>query len=102
MNQEAPDIHDYYFVWLEHIRSSGPIAAFATPFSNYTPPYLYLLDLGYLLGLSPLSTVKVIAFVGTLFLTFATYRLMTVLDPTKGAETAAITILLPTVIINAA
>jgi len=101
-NHEAPDIHDYYFVWLQHIRSAGPIAAFSTPFSNYTPPYLYLLDLSSLLGMSPLSTVKLVSVVGSLFLGWAIYQLMKAAAPQRALEAGLITLLLPTVIINAA
>lgn len=101
-NQEAPDIHDYYFVWLEHIRSSGPVGAFSSPFGNYAPPYLYLLDLASLLGLAPLSTVKLISVLGTLFLGWAIYRLLTALEPKRALEAGLFTLLLPTVIINAA
>lgn len=46
------DVGHYYGPWLDHIWQTGPIRAFATPFSNYTPPYLYLLAL-----LSPLKLV---------------------------------------------
>lgn len=101
-NHEAPDIHDYYFVWLEHIRRSGPVAAFSTPFSNYTPPYLYLLDIASLLGLAPLSTVKLISVLGSLFLGWGMYRLVTALEPKRALEAGLLALLLPTVIINGA
>lgn len=99
-NLEAPDIRDYYFEWLEHIRSMGPVAAFSSPFSNYAPPYLYLLDIGLLLGLSFLSIVKLISVVGSIFLAAAMFQLMRVVKPEKALEAGAITLLLPTVIIN--
>lgn len=34
----APDIRIFLVPWLVHIRGTGPISAFAHPFSNYTPP----------------------------------------------------------------
>src|SRR5687768_8484759 len=72
----GPDLRDFLFPWLAHIRETGPIAAFATPFSNYTPPYLYLLSTVSLLGLSPLATIKLLSCLVTLWLAFAVRRLL--------------------------
>jgi hypothetical protein len=32
-----PDLKLYLFPWYKHILDHGPVAAFAEPFSNYTP-----------------------------------------------------------------
>src|SRR3569623_1163472 len=37
------DMTEFLAPWFDHIVASGPIAAFARPFGNYTPAYLYLL-----------------------------------------------------------
>src|SRR5437588_169672 len=39
------DMRHFLLPWLGHILERGPVGAFSVPFSNYTPPYLYLLAL---------------------------------------------------------
>src|SRR6476660_8653055 len=41
--KRPPDLGIYLEPWLNHIVHYGPIGAFAHPFSNYEPAYLYLL-----------------------------------------------------------
>ena len=36
------DMTEFLMPWFGHIVAAGPIAAFATPFGNYTPAYHYL------------------------------------------------------------
>jgi hypothetical protein len=40
---ETFDMKESLYPWLEHIEAKGPVGAFAQPFSNYPPAYLYLL-----------------------------------------------------------
>ena len=87
------DYTNWLLPWYEHIVHAGPVAAFAHPFSNYSPPYLYLLSLSTLLPLPPLMAVKLVAVVGGLWLVYAVYRL-------AGTQAAAFSLFLPTVIIN--
>ena len=96
----GPDLRDFLFPWLAHIRETGPIAAFATPFSNYAPPYLYLLSAASLLGLSPLVTIKLLSCLATLWLAFAVRRLLIALGSERHDEAAAISLLLPTAFLN--
>jgi Gpi18-like mannosyltransferase len=99
-NFTGPDLEDFLYPWLAHIRAEGPVHAFATPFSNYTPPYLYLLSLFSLFGLSSLATIKSLSIVICLWLPVAVHRLMQIVRPEKALEAAAISLLLPTVMIN--
>ena len=98
----APDMTLFLFPWYQHIVASGPIAAFHTPFSNYTPPYLYLLDAVSLGGgvLSPLAALKLVALAGTVFLAAACADLIVALGGDR--RRAVLIFALPTVIINAA
>lgn len=97
-----PDMKLYLFPWYEHIVARGPVAAFAEPFSNYTPPYLYLMAAGSLANgfLSPMTVIKLLSVAGTAFLAFAVADLLKAMgaDPKR----AAFVFLLPTVILNAA
>ena len=97
-----PDMKLYLFPWYEHIVQSGPVAAFREPFSNYTPPYLYMMAAASLADsfLSPLTTLKLLSAIGTVFLGFAIADLLRAMG--GGAKRAAFVILLPTVILNGA
>ncbi len=97
-----PDMKLYLFPWYEHIVQSGPLGAFAEPFSNYTPPYLYLMAAGSLANgfLSPMTVIKLLAVAGTAFLAFSVATLLKAMgaDPKRAASI----FLLPTVFLNAA
>jgi Gpi18-like mannosyltransferase len=99
-NRSSPDLAFYLFPWLDHIRSAGPVAAFAAPFSNYTPPYLYLLSAASLLGLSDLATVKLVAVGAVALLSVAVWRLLRALGSDSAADGAVVALLLPTVVLN--
>jgi len=95
----APDIRIFLLPWLRHIEQAGPIGAFAHPFSNYSPPYLYLLSLASLLRLPELATIKLVSLLGVFWLAWCVARFARTLDasPLGAAER---TLLLPTVILN--
>jgi len=64
--------------WFDHIIDRGRVAVFSHPFSNYTPPYLYLLSAATLLsGLLPKVTIiKLLAVVGNGVLALSVRRLL--------------------------
>jgi len=97
-----PDMRLFLEPWFAHIVRHGPLGAFAHPFSNYEPAYLYLLAAGSLAHglLAPMDIIKLLSVAGSLFLTYA------VADVLKAAgaapRLALFTLVLPTVVINAA
>lgn len=95
----APDVHIFLIPWLRHIEVAGTIGAFAHPFSNYSPPYLYLLSLFSLLGLPDLWTIKLLSIASVGWLAWCVSRLIARMGaaPLRGA---ALTLLLPTVVLN--
>lgn len=96
--------HDYLeflLPWYEHIRAAGQTGAFARPFSNYTPPYLYLLAASTLLKLPPLFAIKLLSAVGSLWAVYATYQLLTTAGARQALEGSLTVLLLPTVMLNA-
>lgn len=96
----APDLHTFLYPWIDHILSMGRIKAFAVPFSNYTPPYLYLLSAASLVTTNPLAIVKSLALLSVLASAFAMRRLI---DRRPFAnEAALLAVLLPSVLANAA
>jgi Gpi18-like mannosyltransferase len=98
------DTRDAVIPWLQTIVTRGPIGAFAEPFSNYTPPYLYLLSLvSPLTGLlSELSVIKLVSVAGTLLLVLAVRHLLKVSGCQRNVEWAVWVALLPSVAVNAA
>lgn len=95
-----PDMSIFLEPWLAHIRHYGPVQAFAHPFSNYEPAYLYLLAVGSLASglLTPMTIVKIISVLGTLFLTAAFADLL----KAAGAErrNALLLLVLPSIVFN--
>lgn len=99
-----PDMREFLIPWYRHIVETGQVAAFAQPFSNYTPPYLYLLSAASLLDplLTPFHIIKLLSVAGTLFLAFALGDLVKALDPGRSRLTGGLIFLLPSAVVNAA
>ena len=97
-----PDMAAWQVPWLEHLVHYGPIGAFAHPFSNYAPAYLYLLAAASLAhGLAaPMAIVKALSVAGTAFLALACADLLKSLG--HSARGAMTVFLLPSAIFNAA
>jgi Gpi18-like mannosyltransferase len=95
-----PDMRTFLEPWFAHIVRYGPIGAFAHPFSNYEPAYLYVLAASSLLHgvLAPMTTIKLLSVLGTGFLTLALADLL----KAAGADSkgALLVLLLPTIVLN--
>jgi Gpi18-like mannosyltransferase len=98
------DMQEFLYPWLEHIEAEGPVGAFAHPFSNYTPAYLYLLALAspLLAIFHKISIIKGISVLGTLWLAWGANRIFQASGAASGPRAAALILLLPTVLLNAA
>lgn len=89
--------------WLDAIRERGVASAFAQPFSNYMPTYLYLLAAVSPLAqwLDPVSVIKLLSVAGTVALALSVYRLLAALGAPQRAQWAAAVFALPSVAFNA-
>src|SRR6218665_1810361 len=98
------DINAYLLPWLNHIREHGQIGAFAIPFSNYNPPYLYLLSFTSLFSglVDDVSLIKALSVAGSLALCVSVYRLLAACEARPSLRLIALLPLLPTVMANAA
>jgi hypothetical protein len=98
------DMKEFLYPWLEHIEAKGPVGAFAHPFSNYTPVYLYLLAPAspLLAILHKISIIKGISVLGNLWLAWGAHRILHASGASAGPRAAALILLLPTVLLNAA
>ena len=94
------DYRDFVLPWYQHIVAYGPIGAFAHPFSNYTPPYLYLLALTTFLGGPPALVIKTLSAISAAWAAYALHRLLSELDFPRAVEGSLDIFLLPTITIN--
>jgi Gpi18-like mannosyltransferase len=96
----AGDVIMFVVPWHDHILANGRLAAFAHPFSNYSPPYLYLLSATSLLNgvVEAYYLVKLLSWVGAAWLIFAAWRLMQALQVRPILALAII--LLPSIAAN--
>jgi hypothetical protein len=94
---------DFYLIpWYQHILAVGRVQAFAEPFSNYSPPYLYLLSAASALDpwVEPLVVTKLLACLGAIWMAYAIARLLQSLGSRFAVEAAIASLLLPAVILN--
>jgi Gpi18-like mannosyltransferase len=99
---EAHDMRDFLLPWFDHIVRSGPIGAFAQPFSNYTPPYLYLLALVSVFhgSVGALYLIKALSVAGTAFAALAVADLVGAMGGPR--RYGVLLFILPSAVINAA
>ena len=98
--KRPPDLGIYLEPWLSHIVHYGPVGAFARPFSNYEPAYLYLLALGSLAHgfLALITIIKLISVAGTIFLAAALASILRAAG--VPSRSALFVLILPSVAIN--
>jgi Gpi18-like mannosyltransferase len=101
---QTPDMTKYLLPWYQHILAHGPLGAFAHPFSNYTPAYLYLLAAASLLHpwIAPVSVIKLLSVAGTGVLAIAVASALKAAGAPRPWLAGALVFLLPTTILNAA
>lgn len=99
-HQRPSDMGIFLEPWMAHIVHYGPIQAFAHPFSNYAPAYLYLMSIGSLFHglLATIDIIKTLSVLGTIFLTVAVADLL----KAAGADRrgALLVLVLPSVAYN--
>jgi Gpi18-like mannosyltransferase len=88
--------------WFDHLVRHGPVGAFAHPFSNYTPAYLYLLAIVSTLheSMDALYLIKLLSVAGTLFAAFAVADLIKACG--GQPKWAMLLFILPSAVINSA
>ena len=99
-HQRPSDMGIFLEPWFAHIVHYGPVQAFAHPFSNYAPAYLYLLAIGSFAHglLATIDIIKILSVLGTIFLTVAVADLL----KAAGADRrgALLVLVLPSVAYN--
>ena len=98
-----PGDHEAYVInWYRHIIAHGWTGPGAQPFSNYTPPYLYLLTVSTSLDgwVDPSTAIKLLSCAGAAWLAFAIYRLLQSVGARDPLVGAAGSLLLPSIILN--
>lgn len=101
-----PDMAEFLVPWYRHIVETGRLAAFAEPFSNYSPPYLHLLSAATLFDnlAEPQTIIRCLSLLITaaLGLSLRDLLLAAGADRRMAGLSAFAPFLLPSAIINAA
>ncbi|WP_457310714.1 hypothetical protein [Sphingomonas sp. UYAg733] len=97
------DMASFLLPWFDHIVATGPVASFSTPFSNYSPPYLYLLaaTTPFAAVLPAITLIKLLSLLGTAALALAVRHLLRLLGVADANRAAALVFALPSVALNA-
>jgi Gpi18-like mannosyltransferase len=99
---EPVDMGIFLRPWFDHIVHYGPVEAFAHPFANYAPMYLYLLAGTSLFhgSMETMYLIKLLSVAGTAFAALAVADLV---KTSGGASRYALLVfIMPSVVINAA
>jgi len=105
LNFVSIDIHDFLLDWYNKLATNG-FAALREPFSNYTPPYLYLLFVvTQTVGFIPkVAAMKLLSICFDFLNAFLVYKILKIRYP-QGATAligAVVFLLLPTILLNSA
>jgi Gpi18-like mannosyltransferase len=99
-------VSDYTYFgkpWFDTLQSHAGLTAFAQPFADYAPAYLYLLKLLTFLPIGSLGSEKTLSLIFDVLIAYAGYRILKrITDLSKGVRflAAAILFSLPTVMMN--
>lgn len=98
-----PDMIAHLLPWFREILGEGRIGAFAEPFSNYTPPYLYLLSASTLLApvLPAVTIIKLLSVLCTALLAWSVFVLLRACKVERPGLPALAVFVLPSAIVNA-
>jgi Gpi18-like mannosyltransferase len=93
------DLHRFVIGWYRNVADNG-WAAFAEPFSNYTPTYLYLLGITSLFDgiIGDHELLKLLSIVGAIWLALASARLLHILNRPRWYALGVL--LLPSIVQN--
>ncbi|HEX2763518.1 MAG TPA: glycosyltransferase 87 family protein [Allosphingosinicella sp.] len=103
VGQDAQDMVNFLIPWMEEVRRGG-LGGLSGEFSNYSPPYIYLL---YLVSwrVPIIGTVPAIKLIGLPFVFLASAAIYGIVSDSTGsrvrAAAAAALWLLPTLMVNA-
>lgn len=101
---QSGDYVSHLSLWYDYIETHGGFAALRDNFSNYTPPYLYLMWLATKLPVEKLTAIKLIAIPFDFLLAFIVLRIVQVKYQNKTILALAFfaALFAPTVIFNSA
>jgi Gpi18-like mannosyltransferase len=99
------DMQDWLLPWYDQLAAGG-FMALREPFSNYTPPYLYLLLLATAVGsfLPKVAAIKIISILFDLFNALVVFKIIKIKYPAGSIPLLGASgfLLLPTVFLNSA
>ena len=98
----SEDMRAALLPWYDTLRAQG-VSALGTDFSNYNPPYLYLLAIAAHLPIPGILAIKLFSFIGDFLLAYVVFLILKSKDPHAQAIPLIGffgTLFLPTVILN--
>src|SRR4051812_26729313 len=100
----SDDMTRFLYPWFAYLQNHAGLSAFAAPFSNYPPLYLYALKLLALLPMPALVSIKLLSFLGDIALASGFYIILKLKkdNPLLPYAGFAAGLFLPTVVINSA
>lgn len=101
-NEISGDYRTFIGPWYDYISGHGGFAALSAQFSNYNPPYLYLIVVATWLPIPKIVAVKLISVAFDLLLAYAVFKLVSLRTGAtwQPLAAAAVALLLPTVVLN--
>jgi Gpi18-like mannosyltransferase len=102
IDYESYDLVTWIIPWYDYIKSRGILEALGENFSNYTPPYTYLLSIMTLVPVSKVLAIKLISIIMDFVNAFIVYKIVEFQRQSKLISlcAAGIFLCLPTLYIN--
>lgn len=99
---ESRDYNIFLKPWVDEIELHGGFASLRMAIGDYFPPYIYILTIISYLPINSLYAIKIVSCIGDIVLACYMYKIVNLSTKKSYAATAAfaVTILLPTVILN--
>ncbi len=98
------DYNTYLLPWYNYIKAHGGFAALKDNFSDYNPPYIYLLAVTTYLPIQPIVAIKAISIVFDMIMAFFTFLVLRLRYPRSSipAIGAVVVLFAPTIFLNSA
>ena len=98
---ESNDLLYFLYPWYDYINTHGISKALGDAFTNYTPPYTYLLALSTLFPLPKVIAIKSLSLSMDFINAFGIYKLISIYRPKQNALLATgVFLCLPTIFMN--
>ncbi|MBN2851997.1 MAG: glycosyltransferase family 39 protein [Clostridia bacterium] len=101
---QSPDYYWYLRIWFDQLKEGGGFLALSQPISNYSPLYIYIMAFLTYLPVNSLYSIKAVSVIFDFVAAYYVFKLLEIKFKNHFLTYlgAAVTLFLPTVIINGA